>query len=73
MILLQTEYSMEDRIRWNPSWEMPDSVSVDDEGHLTVWYQDGKVHNEGWPSTYFFDESLSMDGKVITAGVRAGR
>jgi len=56
MILLQTKYLKEDRTRWNPSWKMPDSVNVDENGYLRVWYQDGKVHDEGWPTTYFFNE-----------------
>lgn len=54
MILLQTKYLESERLRWNPSWRRPDSVSVDDDGYLRVWYRDGEVHNEGWPTTYFF-------------------
>ena len=55
MVLLQTEYLEADRRRWNPSWTCPDSVGVDPQGRLTVWYQDAETHNEGWPTTYFID------------------
>ena len=55
MILLQTKYSKNERLEWNPSWKIPDSAMVDQNGHLRVWYRDGKIHNEGWPSTYYFN------------------
>lgn len=51
MVLLQTEYSVEDRQRWNPSWVPPQSVLIDDRGRIQVWYQDAFKHNEGWPTT----------------------
>lgn len=41
-LLLRTGYRVEDRRRWNPSWTMPDSASVDGSGYLQVWYPDGK-------------------------------
>jgi len=56
MILLQTKYSLEERIKWNPSWRIPDSAHVDENGYLRVWYKDGKVHDRAWPTTYFFNE-----------------
>ena len=40
-ILLQSGYSLEERRRWNPSWELPDSCIVDEEGRMRVWYLDG--------------------------------
>jgi lysine 2,3-aminomutase len=39
--LLQSNYKLEDRLAWNPSWEMPDNAEVDDNGYLRVWYLDG--------------------------------
>jgi lysine 2,3-aminomutase len=51
MVLLQTEYSAEERRIWNPSWELPDSAREDQDGRIQVWYQDAKKHNEGWPTT----------------------
>jgi lysine 2,3-aminomutase len=39
-ILLQTCYRYEDRKKWNPSWELPDSSFVDETGYLRVFYQD---------------------------------
>jgi len=40
-LLLQSEYRLEDRLAWNPSWELPESAQVDSEGRLQVWYLDG--------------------------------
>ena len=28
-------------MRWNPAWEKPDSVIVEDDGTMLVWYLDG--------------------------------
>jgi lysine 2,3-aminomutase len=56
MILLQTRYKKEDRLKWNPSWKMPESAEVDNEGYLRVWYKDSKIHTENWVSTYPFEE-----------------
>jgi lysine 2,3-aminomutase len=39
-ILLQTYYCYKDRVRWNPSWELPDSAVVDEDGFIRVWYLD---------------------------------
>jgi len=56
MILLQTSYSKEERVKWNPSWKMPDSAQIDENGYMRVWYKDGKTHDQTWPTTYFFNE-----------------
>jgi lysine 2,3-aminomutase len=40
-LLLRSGYRAEDRLRWNPSWRAPDSVEIDAEGFMCVWYQDG--------------------------------
>lgn len=40
-ILLRSGYRAEDRLRWNPSWRVPDSVEIDAEGFMCVWYHDG--------------------------------
>lgn len=56
MLLLQSNYKKEERLKWNPSWQMPESAEVDKNDYLRVWYKDAKVHNEGWPSTYLFKE-----------------
>lgn len=55
MVLLQTGYSNEERSRWNPSWRLPDSAYVGEDEKIRVWYQDAKVHNEGWPTTCIID------------------
>ncbi len=56
VVLLQSRYKKEERLKWNPTWKMPDSAEVDDEGFLRVWYKDAKVHNEGWPFSYLFKD-----------------
>lgn len=55
MVLLQTGYNHEERSRWNPSWKLPDSAYEGEDGKIRVWYQDAKVHNEGWPTTCIID------------------
>lgn len=40
-LLLQTYYRLDERREWNPGWRMPDSASLDGNGHLRVWYRDG--------------------------------
>jgi len=40
-ILLQSYYSYKDRKKWNPHWQKPDSVIIDDEGYMRVWYLNG--------------------------------
>ncbi len=39
-ILLQTSYRYDDRIKWNPYWELPESTIVDKDGFMQVWYYD---------------------------------
>lgn len=41
MVLLKSGYRLEDRMRYNPSWEKPDSVEIDENGFMNVWYPDG--------------------------------
>jgi len=45
-LLLRSGYRLEDRMRWNPSWRVPSSVEIDDEGYMCVWYRDGE--EETW-------------------------
>lgn len=40
-VLLKSGYRVDDRTRYNPSWKMPDSVTVDEDGYMSVWYPDG--------------------------------
>lgn len=40
-ILLQSDYTLEERRRWNPNWRLPESAEVDSTGRLRVWYLDG--------------------------------
>jgi lysine 2,3-aminomutase len=39
-VLIQSYYRYEDRKKWNPTWKMPDSVVVDENGFMQVWYLD---------------------------------
>lgn len=40
-LLLKSGFKAEDRMKWNPSWRMPDSALVDNSGYLMTWYVDG--------------------------------
>ena len=40
-VLLRSGYSFEERVRYNPSWKLPDSAEVDEDGFMNVWYLDG--------------------------------
>jgi lysine 2,3-aminomutase len=40
-VLLQSDYSYEDRIKWNPNWKLPKTSEVDKKGYLRMWYLDG--------------------------------
>ncbi len=40
-ILLQSNYYLKDRITWNPSWKLPKTAEVGENGLLRVWYFDG--------------------------------
>ena len=50
-IKLQIQYYLnqvftgEDRLRWNPSWKKPDTVEIDKNGFMQVWYLDGDEEN----------------------------
>lgn len=41
-ILLQSNYRYADRMAWNPSWHLPESAEIDEDGLLRVWYVDGE-------------------------------
>jgi lysine 2,3-aminomutase len=38
--LLQSAYSKEDRLKWNPNWILPPNSEVDEQGFLRIWYVD---------------------------------
>jgi len=40
-ILLKSGFNIEDRLKWNPSWKKPDTVEIDKDGFMNVWYLDG--------------------------------
>jgi len=40
-ILLRSGYRLQDRMKWNPAWKMPNNVILDESGLMSVWYLDG--------------------------------
>jgi lysine 2,3-aminomutase len=38
-VLLRSSYSLENRLKWNPSWKIPTSAIVEKNGMLSVWYK----------------------------------
>ncbi|MEW5984352.1 MAG: radical SAM protein [Acidobacteriota bacterium] len=48
-LLLQSAFRLEDRLRWNPAWQVPPDVAVDDEGYMRTWYLDGRDDGEDEP------------------------
>ena len=45
-LLIQSHYTIDDFKYRNPSWELPKSAFVDNNGLLRVWYPDGNDGNE---------------------------
>jgi lysine 2,3-aminomutase len=39
-LLLQSNYTLEDRLKWNPDWKVPGTVEFDSTGNMRVWYLD---------------------------------
>jgi len=42
-ILLSSNYYLKDRLKWNPSWEIPQSAEINADGRMNVWYHDKKL------------------------------
>tara|TARA_B100002051_G_C16655339_1_gene596197 strand:+ start:153 stop:1253 length:1101 start_codon:yes stop_codon:yes gene_type:complete len=40
-ILIKTSYNITERQKWVPGWEKPDSVEVNSDNTMNVWYEDG--------------------------------
>ena len=38
--LLQSAFKLEDRQKWVPGWQLPESVDIDNEGFMRTWYKD---------------------------------
>jgi len=41
MILVQSAYTYESRIKNNPGWKLPGTAEIDKNGYLRMWYLDG--------------------------------
>jgi lysine 2,3-aminomutase len=39
---LKSRYTLEDRLKYNPNWKMPEEAWVSDDGYLCIEYLDGK-------------------------------
>jgi lysine 2,3-aminomutase len=39
-LLLQSNYTLEDRLKWNSDWKVPGTVEFDSKGNMRVWYLD---------------------------------
>jgi lysine 2,3-aminomutase len=50
-VLVQTGYRLDERLSWNPQWQLPASASVDERGRLRVWYADAVEQPLGAPLT----------------------
>ena len=44
-VLLQSHYELQERLSWNPTWQLPERAEVDDNGRLRVWYLDGEIES----------------------------
>ena len=40
-LLIRSGFKYEDRMKWNPSWQKPESVVVLNDGTMLTWYLDG--------------------------------
>ncbi len=40
-LLLRSGFDIKQRLQWNPSWKLPKSVELSDDGKMNVWYLDG--------------------------------
>lgn len=40
-LLLQSGFRLEERLRWNPAWRIPETVELGDDGFMKTWYVDG--------------------------------
>jgi lysine 2,3-aminomutase len=44
-LLLQSGFKVEERKRWVPSWQLPESAVIDNDGLMRTWYVDGVDEN----------------------------
>ena len=65
-ILIQSNYTKEDFLLRNPSWEMPESAIVDKNGFLRVWYPDGNDDPSNSQTTPDMDNYFSIPINRIT-------
>jgi lysine 2,3-aminomutase len=70
-ILLRSGYRLADRKRWNPSWRIPSSVEIDNEGFMCVWYKDGE--DEAWSDLGLWGGlALASNDRGVPANSAAG-
>ena len=56
-LLLKSGFKIDDRIKWNPSWQKPETVEIDSKGYMNVWYLDG--------SDKEFEKNSDNETKII--------
>ena len=59
-ILIQSRYTVDDFKYTNPSWELPKSASIDENGYLRVWYSDGTDDNDDSSQKFDADNYFSV-------------
>ena len=59
-ILIQSRYTVDDFKYRNPSWELPKSSSIDENGYLRVWYSDGTDDNDDSSQQFDADNYFSV-------------
>ena len=45
-LLLNSGYKLHERRQWNPAWQPPPSVLVDNEGYMRTWYLDARTDED---------------------------
>ena len=59
-ILIQSRYTVDDFKYRNPSWELPKSSFIDENGYLRVWYSDGTDDNDDSSQQFDADNYFSV-------------
>ena len=59
-ILIQSRYTVDDFKYRNPSWELPKSSSIDENGYLRVWYPDGSDENDDSSQNFDVENYFSV-------------
>ena len=62
-VLLQSGFKLDERKKWNPSWNLPSSAHVDSEGFMRTWYLDAVEEDiESKPFNQNQENVISLKG-----------